>query len=296
MKILSSISLFAGAGGSACGFRQAHYQHRLAIEKSGPAASVFRENFPNVTLLEKDIRDVDEIEALRLADIKPGELDVLEGSIPCQGFSLLGKRMANDSRNGLYLEFIRMLRAFLPKAFVIENVPAMTYARTRGIFLDCMDRLRSSDYAVRAEVLDASHFGVPQSRCRLFILGIREDLRTLPNFPAPQTMGCSMRSVFNADGRLLVTDRLRNGYQKQIVVDFGFPCPTLTSTPMNWMVEIDGVARRLTIPEIKIIGGFAESFRLGNNWLLAHRLIGNSVPPPLARAIGEQIKKILLSD
>lgn len=93
------VSLFAGCGGSCCGYRAAGYDIRLAVEWDAGAAGIYRRNFHGTAVHEGDISGLSGDEALRLARTAPGELDVLDGSPPCQGFSTAGKRSVGDGRN-----------------------------------------------------------------------------------------------------------------------------------------------------------------------------------------------------
>ena len=108
--------------------------------------------------------------------LKPGELDVLDGSPPCQGFSTAGKRRMDDGRNQLFREYVRLLRGLRPKVLVMENVSGMVKGKMKLIFAEIMRELKASGYKVSARLMNAMHFGVPQSRERMIFIGIREDL------------------------------------------------------------------------------------------------------------------------
>jgi DNA (cytosine-5)-methyltransferase 1 len=101
------ISLFAGCGGSSLGYGMAGYRELLAVEWDANAVETFRLNFPDVPVYHGDIAALDVEKCLSLAGIAPGELDVLDGSPPCQGFSTAGKREMGDDRNQLFHEFRR---------------------------------------------------------------------------------------------------------------------------------------------------------------------------------------------
>jgi DNA (cytosine-5)-methyltransferase 1 len=116
------ISLFSGAGGSSLGYSMAGFRELLAVEWDDNAVETFKLNFPDVPVYHGDIAKLSVDECLRLANVKPGELDILDGSPPCQGFSTAGKREFSDSRNQLFNEYVRLLRGLRPRVFVMENV------------------------------------------------------------------------------------------------------------------------------------------------------------------------------
>ena len=170
------ISLFAGCGGSSLGYSMAGYRELLAVEWDDHAVETFRLNFPDVPVFHGDIAKLSVEECLRLAGIGPGELDVLDGSPPCQGFSTAGKRRMDDGRNQLFHEYVRLLRGLQPKVPVMENVSGMVKGKMKLIFAEIMRELKDSGYAVSARLMNAMYFGVPQSRERMIFIGIRDDL------------------------------------------------------------------------------------------------------------------------
>jgi len=170
------ISLFAGCGGSSLGYSMAGYRELLAVEWDDHAVATFMLNFPDVPVYHGDIAKLSVDECLRLAGIGPGELDVLDGSPPCQGFSTAGKRKMDDGRNQLFREYVRLLRGLQPKVLVMENVSGMVKGKMKLIFVDILKDLKSSGYHVSARLMNAMYYGVPQSRQRMIFVGVREDL------------------------------------------------------------------------------------------------------------------------
>ena len=140
------------------------------------ARDTFKLNFPEVPVWHGDIAKLSIEECLRITGLQPGELDVLDGSPPCQGFSTAGKRKMDDGRNQLFREYVRLLRGLEPKVFVMENVRGMVLGRMKLIFAEIMRELKASGYKVSARLMNAMYFGVPQSRQRMIFIGIREDL------------------------------------------------------------------------------------------------------------------------
>ena len=116
------ISTFAGAGGSSLGYSMAGFRELLAVEWDDNAVETFKLNFPDVPVYQGDIAKLSVDEVLRITELKIGELDVFDGSPPCQGFSTAGKRQLDDPRNQLFREYVRLLRGLRPKVFIMENV------------------------------------------------------------------------------------------------------------------------------------------------------------------------------
>jgi DNA (cytosine-5)-methyltransferase 1 len=170
------VSLFAGCGGSSLGYSMAGFKELLAVEWDEHAAETFRLNFPGVPVWQGDIADLSVEECLRLTGLQPGQLDVLDGSPPCQGFSTAGKRKIDDGRNQLFQEYVRLLRGLRPKVLVMENVRGMVVGKMKLIFVEILRELKASGYEVKARLMNAMYFGVPQSRERIIFIGVREDL------------------------------------------------------------------------------------------------------------------------
>ena len=188
-------SLFAGCGGSSLGWSAAGFREVLAVEWDEKARETFALNFPDVPIWGGDIRELSVEEFMGLASIKAGELDVLDGSPPCQGFSTAGKREYADVRNQLYNDFVRLLEGARPKAFVMENVSGMVKGKMKLLFADATRKLKAAGYRVSCRLLDASWLGVPQSRRRLIWIGIREDLEIDPAHPDPLSYRYSLRDA-----------------------------------------------------------------------------------------------------
>lgn len=177
------VSLFAGCGGSSLGYSMAGFRELLAVEWDNNAVETFRLNFPDVPVYHGDIAALSVDECLALSGLMPGQLDVLDGSPPCQGFSTAGKRNLDDDRNQLFREYVRLLRGLRPRVFIMENVSGMVKGKMRLVFADIMRELKGSGYRVSARLLNAMYFGVPQSRQRMIFVGVREDVKGEPTHP-----------------------------------------------------------------------------------------------------------------
>ena len=171
------ISLFAGCGGSSLGYSMAGFRELLAVEWDDHAVETFRLNFPGVPVYHGDIAELSVGRCMEMAGLSgPGELDVLDGSPPCQGFSTAGKRRMDDGRNQLFREYVRLLRGLRPKVLVMENVSGMVKGKMKLIFVETLREVKGSGYRVSARLMNAMYFGVPQSRERMIFIGVREDL------------------------------------------------------------------------------------------------------------------------
>jgi DNA (cytosine-5)-methyltransferase 1 len=170
------ISLFAGCGGSSLGYSMAGFRELLAVEWDEHAVETFKLNFPDVPVWQGDIADFSVEECLKITGLEPGQLDVLDGSPPCQGFSTASRRKMEDGRNQLFKEYVRLLRGLRPKVLVMENVSGMVKGKMKLIFAEIMRELKASGYTVSAKLMNAMYYGVPQSRERMIFIGVREDL------------------------------------------------------------------------------------------------------------------------
>ena len=174
----------------------AGYRELLAVEWDDNAVQTFKLNFPGVPVYHGDIANLTVEECMRLAGLSgPRELDVLDGSPPCQGFSTAGKRNLDDDRNQLFREYVRLLRELQPRVFVMENVSGMVKGKMKLVFAEAMRELKASGYKVSARLLNAMYFHVPQSRQRLIFVGVREDVGKEPSHPKAEAVPVTFREA-----------------------------------------------------------------------------------------------------
>lgn len=183
MNTRTCIDLFCGCGGFSLGMERAGFTVLAAIDFSKEAVSVYRTNFPHVPhVLEEDLTTFGPSELARL--IGSCEVDVIVGGPPCQGFSMVrqrdgansGPRIVQDDRRHLYQEFLRYVRFFRPKVFVMENVPGIRSAEGGKYFTNVQQEARNQGYRVHPQIENAIALGVPQKRLRQLIIGTRLDL------------------------------------------------------------------------------------------------------------------------
>jgi DNA (cytosine-5)-methyltransferase 1 len=171
---LRAIDLFSGCGGLTLGLRKAGFRVLGAIEKDAAAAETYKANHSQVKVWRRDIRRVPAVEIMRSFKLCSGELDLLAGCPPCQGFSTLrtrnGATRNRDQRNDLVYDMLRFVRVLRPKAVMMENVPRL---KDRQPFRDFCATLRKLGYELNWDVRDAASYGVPQRRKRLILLAGR---------------------------------------------------------------------------------------------------------------------------
>lgn len=170
----SAVDLFSGAGGLTRGLVSAGFTVLGAIEMEPLAAESYRMNFPSVKLWESDITDIRVGQIRRRFELRRGELDLLAGCPPCEGFSRLrtlnGYRGDPDPRNDLVLHFVRFIRGLVPKTVLIENVPALATDPRLAEVTRALERL---GYWWECRIVDAADFGVPQRRRRMLFVASR---------------------------------------------------------------------------------------------------------------------------
>jgi len=183
MKVLD---IFSGSGGFSLGFKLAGYNIIGAIEEDKWAAETFQFNMKDANVLIGDIQKFsDDYLLQQFKDNKP---DIILGGPPCQGFSICNKDSGNfqDIRNSLFQEFLRLGRIFSPDYLIMENVPNLVNSRTKSkdsILKIIVEELENLRYHVNWKILEATEYGIPQIRRRLFIIASKHQLKH--PFPQP---------------------------------------------------------------------------------------------------------------
>ncbi len=172
------VDLFCGCGGLSLGFEQAGFNVCLAIDNWEDALVTFRRNHKNTQTLNADLLNLDPVQVEK--EFSLHDIDVIVGGPPCQGFSVAGKRIIDDDRNKLYKSFVRFVKYFEPKAFVMENVPNILSMGGGAIKNSVISDFSSLDYKVVYKVLTASDYGVPQNRRRAIFVGVRKGVYSFP--------------------------------------------------------------------------------------------------------------------
>lgn len=168
-----AISLFAGAGGCSLGFREAGYDIRFATDIDRDAVESYRRNFSGTPCAVLDVQELEPEGLLERVGLCSGEVDILLGGPPCQGFSSAGMKAGDDSRNSLVRHYVRLLEGVRPKWFVMENVEGLL-TNDGGVHVrDAVAAFLDAGYAVNVEKVYAQGYGVPQRRKRVLIVGNR---------------------------------------------------------------------------------------------------------------------------
>ena len=195
---LTSVELFAGAGGLALGIERAGFDTLGLVEFDKDAAETLKLNKPSWRVIHDDIANISTLDLESYFDIKTGELDLLSGGAPCQSFSYAGNRKGlEDTRGTLFYHYALFLKKLQPKMFLFENVRGLlshdkgrTFETIKGIF-------EETGYSVSYKVMNAWDYSTPQKRERLIMVGIRNDLasRTIFNFPYPHNYRPILRDI-----------------------------------------------------------------------------------------------------
>ncbi len=204
-----AVDLFAGAGGLSLGLEQAGFDVAAAVEYDPVHAATHEFNFPATKVLCADVSAPLEAEALSTAVREglalhgrgaawDGTLDLIAGGPPCQGFSFIGKRLVDDSRNQLVFHFLRLVSELRPRYFIMENVPGMARGGHRSILDELIREFEERGYRFperqKFGILNAADFGVPQERYRLFLLGSRDDQPATAAPPSPTVAPVAKRA------------------------------------------------------------------------------------------------------
>ncbi len=185
-KDLTAIDLFSGAGGITLGLLNAGFDVLLSSDISTACAKTHARNFNDVAFTQEDIHHLSNQRIKQVTGLTRGDLDVLFGGPPCQGFSIIGARDGDDPRNGLFREFMRVAKALAPKVVVIENVPGLATLNKGNVLAEVGLAFRDAGYTVTGAELVAAQYGVPQMRWRFFFIGWRNDLGIrYAGFPQP---------------------------------------------------------------------------------------------------------------
>ncbi|MBQ3431959.1 MAG: DNA (cytosine-5-)-methyltransferase [Clostridia bacterium] len=302
-------SLFSGIGGIDLGFQQAGFDILWAIDFDKNACATYKANFPNVELLEENIKNVN-AESLK-------NVDVIAAGFPCQSFSVCGNQAGfQDSRGHLFFEIMRIADTVKPKIIFLENVANLVEHDKGRTFNVIHNELIKRNYCVRYNVVDACDYGIPQHRTRTYIVAFLNELHCERyQFPPKCTLD---KTIFNIIDKTKKEDGIYylpadSQQYKQLnsfitdtnqiyrFTDYGIQSSkngisfTLKANMGTWYNRIPFVKdnygiRKITPYECLLIMGFPQSFRIGNIPAnSAYKQIGNSVCVPIIKSIAKQI-------
>lgn len=181
--MLKTIDLFVGAGGLSVGLAKAGFKIIFANDVDDDASETFKANHPDAIFIRSNIADIPAGNILKLTHLKRGEVDLLAGGPPCQGFSTVGSKNECDPRNKLFVQYIRIVEGLLPKFILFENVSGfmrMYQGRAYNAVLKEFERL---GYETKTALLNAVNYGIPQIRERTVIVGSQKNYKF--EFPNP---------------------------------------------------------------------------------------------------------------
>lgn len=307
---LTSLELCAGGGGQALGLEQAGFDHLGLVEIDRHCCETLRTNRPHWQVFEQDLETFDG------AAFKG--VDLLAGGLPCPPFSKAGKQLGTADERNMFPAAIRLIDQIRPRAILIENV--------RGILDAIFDDYRSYvsgqitklGYKTDWRLFNASDYGVPQLRPRVVFVAIRKDLAGGFDWPTPHphnppTVGATLFDLMASRGwRGAEAWRERANDIAPTIVGgskkHGGPDLGPTRAKKAWAtLGVDGGCigdapperdfvgmPRLTVPMVARIQGFPDSWIFSGRKTPAYRQVGNAFPPPVAHAVGEQIRACLM--
>ena len=171
------IDLFCGAGGLSNGLSRAGMNCLVGIDFLKPAIETFNKNHKNSIGICGDIKEIETSEIKKL--IKNRKVHLVCGGPPCQGFSTIGTNDAEDSRNHLFMQYVKFVEDFKPNYILIENVTGLLSKNNINTLASIFDVFEQLDYYLDLRVLSAHHFGVPQARRRVIIIGNNQNIKNL---------------------------------------------------------------------------------------------------------------------
>lgn len=200
-----AIELFAGAGGLSIGLERAGFHIILANEIEIDFARSFQINHPDTKVLNCDIHTIDFLAELDAMDLSVGDIALVSGGPPCQGFSTVGSKRERDPRNSLFYEYLRAISEIQPDYTLFENVSGFKSLYDGAALGQLLKELESLGYKARFSVLEASDFGLPQKRQRTIVVGWKKRLKPI-RFPEPtHSDGPDM---FGSPGRMALMEAI----------------------------------------------------------------------------------------
>lgn len=303
---LTSIEICAGAGGQALGLEQAGFEHVSLVEIEKAACQTLRLNRTHWNVVEGDLHHY-------CAEDWHG-VDLLAGGVPCPPFSKAGKQLGSDDERDLFPQALRLVAECQPQAVMLENVRGLLDSVFDEYRAQLIDDLKKLGYVAEWRLLNASDYGVPQLRPRVVFVALRKQTAPYFQWPAPQlqpprTVGETLFDLMQGDDwqgakqwcerACDIAPTLVGGSKKHGGPDLG-----PTRAKKAWAVlGVDGMgiadappARdfvgmpRLTVRMAARIQGFPDDWQFSGRKTSSYRQVGNAFPPPVACAVGRQIK------
>jgi DNA (cytosine-5)-methyltransferase 1 len=319
----TAVDLFCGAGGLSLGLEAAGFETVLAVEYDANACATYGGAMPHVQLHSGDVREVD----FR----RWHGVDLIAGGPPCQPFSIGGQRKGRMDERDLLPEFVRAVLEARPRAFLMENVPGLASSTHNSYLQDTLRPLFDLYRISGPHVLNAAHYGVPQSRRRLIVTGVLEGDFRLPEGNPKDLVAAgtvlSTKPIGEPNTSKIVyaknPDLRPNPYHGQLFngggrgVDLEAPAPTILASAggnKTHFLDVGGhvppyhrhllnggkprmgelpEARRLTLAECAALQTFPLDMKFHGSRSSQYTQVGNAVPPRLAAIVGCAIKDAL---
>lgn len=304
---MNVVSLFSGAGGLDYGFIMAGHNILWANDLYEDAVETYRKNIGN-HIICKDISLID------TNDIP--NCDIVIGGFPCQGFSVANtKRHIKDSRNTLYKQLIRVIQAKRPAFFLAENVKGILSLGKGEVIKAIISDFQSIGYKVKYKLLNAADYGVPQTRMRVIIVGVREDIDFDYQYPEPTNSqyGSLITAQWVSVGEIMAEipdpdlpndlpnhqySKYKlgfNGYIGHRPLDPSKPAPTVTGRGDDKggvvILPHPNGLRRMSGRELAAVQSFPLNYEFCGPLSSVYRQIGNAVPPLLAYAVAKEFNR-----
>ncbi len=307
--MLKCVEICAGAGGQALGLEMAGFHHVALVEYEQEYCGVLKRNRPEWNVICADVRDFD--------GTRYKGIDLLAGGVPCPPFSVASKQLGKDDERDLFPEAIRLIGEIRPRAVMLENVRGFLDSKFDGYREHILQSIRNLGYTVSIKLLNACDYGVPQLRPRVIIIGIRNDEKGTFSYPAAfqhsaPTVGETLKELMSENGWEGAEEWAQNadkiaptivgGSKKHGGPDLG---PVRSRRAWAGLgVDGNGIANaapspgfqgspKLTKEMLALIQGFPPEWDFGTKKTAACRMIGNAFPPPVAMAVGKEIRRCL---
>lgn len=270
-----ALELFSGAGGMSQGFAQAGFNIVQAVEKDQRASETFRANHRRTHLTVGDVADFDPLKLVEQSSIRRGDLTVIFGGPPCQGFSESNRRTRTleNPRNHLYQQFFRYVEALEPQWFALENVAGLKTLADGAVLDAITERAHELGYRSEWRELNAVDFGVPQTRRRIFVVGNRLGM-PIP-FPKP-THGVRVRPFVSVKDAISDLPHLKAGANEGCL-SYRDSTPA-TDYQISMRNGKDCVEGNLVTGNSKLIIERYKYIRQGQNWeAIPPELMGNYI-------------------
>lgn len=307
--MLSCLEICAGAGGQALGLEMAGFSHIALVEYESDYCAVLKANRPEWNVICEDVRQFD-------GTVYKG-IDLLAAGIPCPPFSIASKQLGEHDERDLFPSTIRLIGEIRPRAVMIENVRGFLDKKFDDYRTRILSAIENLGYDLYMRLISAADFGVSQMRLRVIIIGISKSERQIFHFPQidsnnPPTVGELLKDLMGennwkgtdnwvetANG---IAPTLVGGSKKHGGPDLG-PVRARRAWA-NLGVDGKGIANsapdedfegmpRLTKEMLARLQGFPSHWHFGLSKTKACRMIGNAFPPPVAKRIGDELRRCL---